>query len=65
MSDHEITVLSGQLDLAAFNLRLAVSILSDPLDGNIGGLPEIRFFSSGDVRTHVRNISSVPASPPL
>ncbi len=46
-------------------MRLAVSLLADPLDGNIGGIPEIRFFIWEDVRTHVKNIVSVRQSPPF
>lgn len=50
---------TGTMNGAALSSRLAVSILADPLDGNIGGLPEIRFFNFQDVRRSVRGVSSV------
>lgn len=51
---------SGTLNAAVFTSRPAVSVLADPLDGNIGGLPEIRFFDWADVRLNVDNGSSTP-----
>lgn len=45
---------TGQLNLKAFTLQLTVSVLADPLDGNIGGLPEIRLFEWQDVISYVK-----------
>jgi hypothetical protein len=55
----------GELDIEVFPLRLASTVLSDTLDGNIGGLPEIRFFNRADVRSSVHNITLSAASPPF
>lgn len=50
---------SGTMNGAALSTRLAVSILADPLDGNVGGLPEIRFFNFVDVEANIDNVASV------
>lgn len=53
------------VDLVTFTSRLAFAQLASPLDGHVGGLPEIKFADEVDVRAHVRNITSQPVHPPF
>ena len=59
---------TGYIDLLTLVRTTGTSILevlaSELLDGNEGGLPEIRFLNRADVRANVRNITSYPAIPP-
>jgi hypothetical protein len=61
-------VATGTIDLLTLIRTTGTSILevlaSLPLDGNDGGLPEIRFINRADVRANVHNIKSYAAIPP-